>query len=100
TATVLGVLVDGTLPATPAAPPGATPVKLAPPITFSATTDPVVNGLASGIHHYDVYRDGSKVNVAAIPAGGPYAWSDVAGESTRPPAGSHTDACTRAARAR
>ena len=89
TATVLGVVVDGTLPATPAAPTGATPVKVAPSITFTPTTDPLANGVASGIDHYDVYRDGLKVNVSAIPAGGPYAWSDVAGQSTSPAAGSH-----------
>jgi hypothetical protein len=90
TATVLGVVVDGTLPTTPAAPTGATPVKVAPTIAFSATTDPLVTGVASGIDHYDVYRDGSRVNVSAIPAGGPYAWSDVAGQSTSPASGSHS----------
>ncbi len=89
TATVLGVVVDGTLPATPAASTGATPVKVAPSITFTPTTDPLTNGVASGIDHYDVYRDGAQVNVSAIPSGGPYAWSDVAGQSTSPASGSH-----------
>src|SRR4029077_12782757 len=39
---------------------------------------------ASGIDHYDVYRDGSKVNSTAIPAAGPYSWSDTASSSNSP----------------
>ena len=60
----------------------------APTITVTTTTDPG-GAVASGVDHYDVYRDGSKVNVSAIPAGGPYGWSDVAGQSTSPASGSH-----------
>ena len=82
------ILMDSAAPTTPAAPAGATPVNVAPTITVATTTDPG-GGLASGVDHYDVYRDGSKVNVSAIPAGGPYVWSDVAGQSTSPASGSH-----------
>ena len=82
------ILMDSAAPTTPAAPTGATPVNVAPTITVTTTTDPGA-GLASGVDHYDVYRDGAKVNVSAIPAGGPYVWSDVAGQSTSPASGSH-----------
>ena len=87
------ILMDTAAPTTPAAPTGATPVNVAPTITVTTTTDPG-GAVASGVDHYDVYRDGSKVNVSAIPAGGPYAWSDVAGQSTSPASGSHSYAYT------
>ncbi|HET6174259.1 MAG TPA: hypothetical protein VFD90_16730 [Gaiellales bacterium] len=90
TTTNTGVLVDSTPPDAPAAPSGLTPVNSAPAITFSATSDPSVNGVASGVGHYDIYRDGSRVNVSGIPAGGQYAWSDVAGQSTSPASGSNS----------
>ena len=82
------ILMDSAAPTTPAAPTGLSPVSAAPTITVTTTTDPG-GGLASGVDHYDVYRDGSKVNVSAIPAGGPYAWSDVAGQSSTPASGAH-----------
>ena len=43
--------------------------------------------MQSGVDHYDVYRDGVKVNAAPIAdaGAGPYTWSDVAGQSTQPP---------------
>ena len=87
------ILMDTAAPTTPAAPTGATPVNVAPTITVTTTTDPG-GAVASGVDHYDVYRDGSKVNVSAIPAGGPYAWNDVAGQSTSPASGSHSYAYT------
>ena len=42
-------------------------------------------GLSSGVDHYDVYRDDSKVNVSAIAAGGPLSGADEASQSTSPP---------------
>ena len=83
------ILMDTVAPATPAAPTGATPVNAGPTITVTTTTDPG-GVVASGVDHYDVYRDGTKVNASAIPAGGPYVWSDVAGQSTNPASGSHS----------
>ena len=92
----LQVPVDATPPVAPPQPTGATPVSAAPAIAFAGSTDTVVNGVASGVDHYDVYRDGVKVNASAIPdAGpGPYAWSDVAGQSSSPVSGSGTYAYT------
>ena len=83
------ILMDTVAPATPAAPTGATPVNAGPTITVTTTTDPG-GVVASGVDHYDVYCDGTKVNASAIPAGGPYVWSDVVGQSTNPASGSHS----------
>ena len=50
--------IDNTPPTAPAQPTGLTPVSAAPTITFGAATDPLSGGVASGVDHYDVYRDG------------------------------------------
>ena len=83
------ILMDTAVPTTPTAPTGATPVNVGPTIVVTATTDPG-GAVASGVDHYDVYRDGVKVNVSAIPEVGPHGWSDVAGQSTSPASGSHS----------
>ena len=59
------VVFETLAPSTPGTPTGATPTASAPSITFTPSTD------ASGIAHYDVYRDTVKVNVSPISAGGP-----------------------------
>ena len=47
--------------------------------------------MASGVDHYDVYRDGCEGQRLGDPAEvGPYGWSDVAGQSTSPASGSHS----------
>jgi hypothetical protein len=91
-APVSNVLVDNHAPLTPATPTGLSPVSAAPTITFSGTTDPAFNGVQSGVDHYDVYRGGVKVNVAAILHTGAalYSWSDVAGQSTAPASGTQS----------
>ncbi len=53
---------DSDAPTTPLAPVGTTPTSLAPVITFAASSDPTVNGVTSGIGHYDIYRGGTKMN--------------------------------------
>ena len=67
--------VDG--PTTPGTPSATTPTAAAPTLSFTPSTDP-----DSGIARYDVYRNTVKVNVSPIPAGGPYTWTDVAGQSS------------------
>ena len=81
---VINVLVDNTLPSTPAKPTGLSPVSAAPTITFVPVSDPGAS--ASGIDHYDVYRNSglTPINAAPIPAGGPYTWSDAGAASTSP----------------
>ena len=89
---VTNVLIDNTPPPTPAKPTGLTSVSAAPTITFVPVTDPNTGGVASGVAHYDVYRntDLTPINVDPIPAGGPYTWSDVAGQSVSPATGTQT----------
>jgi hypothetical protein len=89
---VTNVLIDNHVPAVPAAPIGLTPVAAAPTITFNGSSDPPSSGVASGVDHYDVYRDGVQVNAAPIvdAGAGSYTWSDVAGSSTNPASGTHT----------
>ncbi|MDP9255083.1 MAG: Ig-like domain-containing protein [Actinomycetota bacterium] len=87
---VIAVLIDNQPPNAPAAPTGLSPVSASPTISFNASTGDVpTNGVQSGLDHYDVYRDGVKVNAAPIPVGigGPYTWSDVAGQSLSLPSG-------------
>ena len=81
--------LDSTPPDTPAVPSGATPVNSAPSITFTATTDPAVNGVSSGINHYDVYRDNVKVNMTPLVGAGPFTWTDNASQSLNPASGSN-----------
>jgi fibronectin type 3 domain-containing protein len=89
---VTNVLIDNHLPTAPSPPTGLTPVAAAPTITFIGTSDPLSSGVASGVDHYDVYRDGLQVNAAPIvhAGAGPYTWSDVAGTSTNPASGTST----------
>ena len=64
-------------------------MKSAPSISFTATTDPAVNGVSSGINHYDVYRDNVKVNKTALVGAGPFTWTDNASQSLNPASGSN-----------
>ena len=48
------VLIDNTVPPTPAKPTGLTSVSAAPTITFAPVTDPLAGGVASGVDHYDI----------------------------------------------
>ena len=85
------IVLDADAPNAPAAPTGATPVNTAPAIAFAATSDPTVGGVASGVNHYDVYRNGTKVNTgAALTGAGPFTWTDTAGQSSAPASGSHS----------
>jgi hypothetical protein len=86
---VTSVLIDNHLPNAPLAPTGLSPVSATPTITFNGSADQTFNGVQSGVDHYDVYRDGVKVNAAPIPdaGAGPYTWSDVAGQSLNVPSG-------------
>jgi fibronectin type 3 domain-containing protein len=86
---VTNVLIDNHVPTAPTTPTGLTPVSAAPTITFNGSTDPLSSGVASGVDHYDVYRDGAQVNSAPIAhtGAGPYTWSDAAGSSTSPASG-------------
>jgi hypothetical protein len=59
-------------------------VNSAPSISFNATTDPAVNGVSSGIDHYDVYRDNVKVNKTALVGAGPFTWTDNTSQSLDP----------------
>ena len=90
----LQVVMDAAPPTTPVAPTGASPVGSAPSISFTATIDPLAGGVSSGVDHYDVYRDGSKVNQTAIPAAGPLTWTDNASQSSSPVSGSGSYAYT------
>jgi hypothetical protein len=84
------ILLDSTPPAPIAsAPTGLTSVSAAPTITFNATTDPVVTGVSSLVHHYDVLRDGVQVNASPIlETGAPtYTFSDAGAASLNPPSG-------------
>jgi hypothetical protein len=63
-------------------------VGSSPSISFTATFDPLAGGVSSGVDHYDVYREGSKVNKTAIPAAGPLTWTDNASQSSNPVSGS------------
>ena len=89
TTPAVSVTVDNTPPNAPVAPTGISPVSASPTITFSSSTDVLANGVQSGVNHYDVYRDGVKVNAApiAVGTGGPYNWSDAAGQSLNLPSG-------------
>ncbi len=80
------VTYDTAPPITPDAPGGLTPAASPPTISISSTNDPAAPGGSSGVHHYDVYRDGSQVNVAPIleTGSGPYAWSDDGLHSSSP----------------
>jgi fibronectin type 3 domain-containing protein len=86
TDSVLNVLVDNTPPNTLAKPTGVSPVSAAPTITFAPALVPDPGASASGIDHYDVYRNSglTPVNAAPIPAGGPYTWSDAGTASNSP----------------
>ena len=55
--TVINITVDNTIPNTPLAPTtNFATVSATPQITFTASTDPTVNGATTGVEHYDVYR--------------------------------------------
>ena len=97
TTPAVSVTVDNTKPTTPAAPTGLTSVSASPTISFVAVSD--LGSPPSGIGHYDIFRNGgvTPINVTPIPAGGPYTWSDVQGQSTTPASGTNTYAYTVAA---
>ena len=98
TSTARVINLDGAPPLKPATPVGATLVSSDPSFTFTATTDPTINTVTSGVDHYDIYRSTGggpsvKVNSGVISAAG--LWTDVAGQSSSPPlAGLHTYAYT------
>ena len=57
TAIVSGVLVDNHVPTTPTNLTGFATVQANPAFTFTASVDTPFNSVASGLDHYNVYRD-------------------------------------------